>query len=371
MIRVLHIVHALTRGGGLSNFVMNYYRNIDRDKIQFDFVYFRDASATFDEEIKMLGGRVYKWKEPDVKGKYIRSVEKFFDDHRGEYTAIHCHALFAVAAYSGIAKKHGVKNIIAHSHNVGYGKNGVVRKLRNCAFVLACRYYSTHKLACSENAAIFMFGNKAYINNKIVIIPNAVNCQQFFFDLSVRNKTREELGIGDEFIVGHVGGFAKQKNHRFLIELFKKYLSINPNAKLLLVGGDGIASGSTLPEIKDYVSKIGISDRVIFTGIRSDVNSLMMAMDIFVFPSTFEGFGLVLVEAQSSGLFCLASDNIPKDAKCTENVTFLSLNDMDLWVESITNHSTYERMVQPEWFDKYNIVKNAKILESFYLNLEK
>ncbi len=365
MIKILHIVHSLTKGGGLSNFVMNYYNKIDRNKIQFDFVYFKESENTFKKEISALGGKYYKWSEPDLLLHYKKEAKKFFSDHRNEYTAIHCHALFAVAAYANIAKKYGVKTIIAHSHNVGYGQNGFIRKIRNYYFIQCCKYKSDYKLACSKDAAIFMYGKKIYNKNEVVIIENAVDCKKFYFNSKIREKIRNELNLNGKFVIGHVGGFAKQKNHNFLVNVFSQILQYYPDSVLLLVGGDGIASGSTKKSIKDQVVQLGIQNNVIFTGIRSDVNNIMMGMDVFAFPSTFEGFGLVLVEAQASGLKCIASIHVPVDAKCTDNVTFLPLREQ-LWVSELLKQLPETRIIDEKMFDKYNIDINVKHLESIY-----
>lgn len=371
MVRILHVVHALTRGGGLSNFIMNYYRKMDHTKVQFDFIYFKEVPNDFKDEITSLGGRYYKWTEPGMNFKYIKEANEFFDQHRGEYIAIHCHALFALPLFGGIAKKHGINHVIAHSHNVGYGENGLVRKVRNFIFVRMCRTLGTEKLACSVNAAKFMFGDKAYKNGEVIIVENAVDCEKYFFEESTRDNIRKELNLSNKYVIGHVGGFAKQKNHEFLVELFYEFQKNHENSVLLLVGGDGIASGSTMQTIKEKISNLGISEKVIFTGIRSDVNSVMMGMDLFVFPSIFEGFGLVLVEAQASGLMCLASECIPHDAKCTDNVMFLPLEDKKAWLDSmdLIYNMENKRTIDHGQFDCYNINYNAKRLEQFYLSL--
>ena len=339
MIRILHIVHALTNGGGLSNFVMNYYRKIDRSKIQFDFVYFKETNELFKNEIIRSGGRVFKWTEPSLDLKYRKEARDFFKAHSGEYIAIHCHALFAVAAYGKTAKKYGVKNIIAHSHNIGYGENG------------------------------WVFGKKNYNAGKVLIIKNAVDCEKFYFNERTRDEVRKELQLHNCLTIGHVGGFTKQKNHQFLISLFYKYLTINPNSKLVLVGGNGLVSGATMPEMMDLVQRLGISEKVIFTGLRDDVNRIMMGMDLFLFPSTFEGFGLVLVEAQASGLKCIASDRVPSEAKCTERITYLPLENEDKWINEIKNTSIHNRKVNKSDFLKYDIGYNAEKLERFYVSL--
>lgn len=282
-----------------------------------------------------------------------------------------------MAFYAGIARKYGVPNIIAHSHNVGYGNSGFLRKLRNRFFVYECKHKADYKLACSNAAAKFMFGEKAFNDNEVLVIENAVNCDKYYFDRQIREEVRKEFSITDQFVIGHVGGFAQQKNHGFLVELFYEFQKSHPNSLLLLVGGSGIATGSTLPDIKRQVNELGLDKKVLFTGIRKDVNRLMMGMDVFLFPSKFEGFGLVLVEAQASGLKCLVSTNVPTDAKCTHNVTFLPLNEPNTWLDELTririddSNMYLRRFINQTQFDKYNIKLNVYRLEDFYMKLEK
>lgn len=371
MIRVLHIVHALTRGGGLSNFVMNYYRAIDKTKIQFDFIYFREAESDFKDEIKALGGRVYKMTEPSLSGSYKKECNNFFKEHQGEYVALHCHALFAAAMYGKTAKKYGIENIIAHSHSVGYGK-GILRKVRNFYLVKTANRISTCKMACSNDAAEFMFGKKNVKNGNVHFIVNAINCKKYLFSPETRQKVRKELGIENNFVLGHVGGFAKQKNHSFIVDVLSEICKIKDNAVVLFAGGAGIASGSSLDDVKEKVKTCGLEDKVHFLGIRQDVNELMMAMDAFIFPSLFEGFGLVLVEAQSSGLISFASENVPKDAKCTDSVTYLPLElGAKEWAERIcaAAQNVSDRSVDITAFDRFNIDKQTEILESIYLDM--
>ncbi len=370
MKRILHFVHALTRGGGLSNFVMNYYRNIDRSKVQFDFVYFREVESDFKDEITALGGRYFKFTEPSIGFAYKKEAEAFFKEHKNEYAAMHCHVLFAAAVYSDIAKKYGIKNIIVHSHNVGYGV-GIIRQIRNYYFVKKAALCATHKLACSENAATFMFGKKSVKNGEVTVISNAIDCRKYIFDEEIRKNVREKLGVENKLVLGHVGGFAKQKNHIFLIDVFNEVHKKIPDSVLLLIGADGIASGSTKGEIVEKVKALGLEESVMFLGVRKDVNHLMMAMDVFVFPSIFEGFGLVLVEAQSSGLPCFASENVPRTAKCTGIVKFLPLdNGAEKWAEDILKLNLNNvREKDISLFEMYNIECQRVILENIYLDL--
>lgn len=373
MIKILHIVHALTRGGGLSNFIMNYYRNIDRTKIQFDFIYFRESANDFKDEITTLGGRYFSMTEPSANLAFIKEREKFFKEHKGEYTALHCHALFSAALYSKTAKKYGVKFVIAHSHSNDYS-TGTLRRLRNFFLVKSGVHNATHYFACSQDAAEFMFGKKRTSRGEVLIINNAVDCKKYIYNEKTRAETRKELGLDHEFVVGHVGGFVRQKNHDFLIDVFSHIHAIKPDSILLLVGGEGIAAGSTKKAIQEKIINMDLQEHVKFLGIRRDVNRLMSAMDAFVFPSIFEGFGLVLVETQASGLPSFASTNVPVTAKCTDLITYLPLSEgAEQWAKVICNYDYNEnkRLMDIDLFDQYNIEKQIHILENLYLEMDK
>lgn len=366
MIRILHFVHALTRGGGLTTLIMNYYRQIDRSKIQFDFVYFKEVESDFKDEITSLGGKFYKFTEPSFDFSYKKECEKFFEEHKGEYSAIHCHVLFSAAFYGGIAKKYGIKNIIVHSHSASYG-SGLLRKARNYYFVKKADHIATHRLACSDDAARFMFGNKG--NAKV--ISNAIDCAKYLFDENIRKEVREELNVTNEFVIGHVGGFVPLKNHTFLVDVFNEIVKKRPESALLLIGGEGTAVASTKEYIEEKVKILGLQDKVKFLGIRSDVNRLMMAMDFFVLPSTVEGFGLVLVEAQASGLYSLASTNVPEEAKCSELVSYLPLEaGAGAWADEILSANINgERLVDASLYNRFNIEKQKTILENLYMDM--
>ena len=373
MIRILHIVHALTKSGGLSNFIMNYYREIDKSLIQFDFVFFVDVEDSFIEEIESLGGRTYRFTTPSFKNFSFKSeANHFFKEHKNEYCAIHCHALFAAAIYGPIAKKNGIDNIIIHAHSIGYGK-GFLRKIRNYYLIKKGCHISNIKLACSLSAAEFMFGKKQTLSGKIQIIPNAIKISKYLFDDVIRNKIRNELRIpSDAFVLGHVGGFTPVKNHVYIIDIFNEVVLKRPNSYLLLLGGSGLASGSTLPLIEKKIKAFNLSNRVILAGVKTNVNDYLMAMDSFVFPSLFEGFGLALVEAQASGLNAYASTNVPKETQCCNLAHYLDLNKgASFWANEIMNGQTINRKGSAKYMGKFDIDGQKSVLESVYLGMIK
>lgn len=373
MKKILHIIHTPARGGGLSNFVMNYYRKIDREKLQFDFIYFREAEDSFEDEITELGGRMYKFISPMPGNGYKREAEEFFSAHRGEYDAVHCHALFAAAVYGPIAKKYGIKNIIQHSHSIGYGK-GMLRKVRNFMLIRRGVKNATCYMACSVGAAKFMFGEKRTRSGEVKIIPNAVDAAKYRYNSAIRNDVRRELGIAeDALVLCHAGGFTIQKNHRFIIEVFRRIYAANRNSYLLLAGGAGTVAGSTYESIRELVKEYGLSDNVRFLGVRRDVNRIFIASDEFIFPSVFEGFGIVLVEAQAAGLLCFASDAVPRDAGCTELVSYMPLKlGAEVWSERLLLPETINenRGQYADKIRKYDINIQKKVLEDAYLSME-
>ena len=356
-IRVLHCMVNMNRGGA-ETLVMNIYRNIDRTKVQFDFL--TSASGVFDDEIKSLGGRIYRISYITKSGpfKYSKSLFRFFSEHK-EYKIVHSHMDRMSGLIMREAKRAGVPVRIAHSHSTR-SEGGIVTKIIK-------RYYSTYLdnatnfFACSESAARFMFGDK-----KAKIIKNGIDYKKFVFNKKTRERIRKELGIEDAFVVGHVGRFFEPKNHIFLIKIFAEVHKNNPASVLVLVG-----SGSLEQNIRDEVTKMGLKDSVLFLGSRGDVNELLNAFDVFVFPSLFEGLGIVAIEAQASGLKCMLSDRVPKEVDITGNIEFVPLEkSLKEWAEIILNNINYERHDMTREINEagYDITETAHCLERFYLD---
>jgi len=377
MIRILHIVHAVTKGDGLVNFIMNYYRNIDRNTLQFDFLYFREVENDFKNEISSLGGRYYKLDEPSLSYKFFREREGFFNIHGKEYSAIHCHALFATFVFADVAKKHGIKTIIAHSHNTIFGV-GLRRKIRNLFFVYAARNKATNYVACGEQAGRFMFGNNAFDAGKVKVFTNAIDCNKYRFDIPNRNQIRSEFGIDNStFVIGLVGSFSKQKNHSFLLDIFADICRYKKNAVLFLIGGDGLIASSTKNDVIKKTEMLFLQGKVKFLGLRSDVNKLLSAMDVFVMPSIFEGLPFSLVEAQTNGLQCFTSNVVTKEVNLGL-CTYLSLQDSsEVWASDILKKM--ENINLDDRFHGINLGREngfdikfeAKKLQYFYESLEK
>ena len=360
MIRILQCVNDMHRAG-LETMLMNYYRNIDRTKIQFDFLTHRPYRSDYDDEIEKMGGKVYYAPRlyPQNYPNYFKWMKNFFKEHP-EYKIVHSH--IDTMSYLPLlaAKKAGVPIRIAHSHNTSLDRD--FKYLLKQYFRLKINSVCTHRLACGEEAGKFLFGNRSF-----KVIPNAIDAEKFYFNEELRNKKREELGIKSEFVIGHVGRLSYQKNHKFLIEIFKELLKTEPESLLLLVG-----VGEKEQEIRNQVEDLGIDDKVRFLGKRSDVNELYQAMDIFVMPSFFEGIPVVGVEAQFAGLPCIFSDKVPEEVKFSSKTNFISLNSSVVdWVTSIKEKMQMDRFMSN--FDlcnnDYNIKSAHSLLEEIYLTL--
>ncbi|BFK82361.1 hypothetical protein I3900191A7_25060 [Clostridium baratii] len=352
--------------GGIETFLINYYRNIDKSKIQFDFVNIYPNDLCFQNEIEQMGGKVYKvsnyYKHPI---KYIKQVKKIIEDN--SYTVIHCNMNSAVMLYPLIAAKMAnVKVIIAHSHNSS-GDKGIIKTLLHSINKHFIPLFATHFFACSKLAGEWFFSKKIINSSKFKIIYNAIDIKKFKFDENIRKNKREQLGIKDNtFVVGHVGRFNKQKNHLFLIEIFNEVYKINNNVKLLLIG-----IGPLQYEIKEKVKKLGLTNNVIFLNNRNDVNELMSVMDVFIFPSLYEGLGTVLIEAQASGLVCLASKNIPKLANVSDRFYQMSLNEPARnWANKALSININKRNISSK-IRVFDVEKCAIELSEFYKNNSK
>lgn len=359
MIRVLHVTTTMNRGG-LESMIMNYYRNIDRTKIQFDFLIHRMQTSDFEEEIKSMGGRVFHLPNLNPFSKnYMNSLVDFFNKHSSDYKIVHCHLDCMSAIPLKIAQKAGIPIRIAHSHN----SNQTV----DLKYPLKLYYknkinkVATHLFACSYDAGKWMFKN-----NNFKVLPNAIDSKKYVFNENKRKEYREKLKIKDEIVIGHIGRFYPQKNHKFLIDIFKEINAINRNTKLVLVG-----VGVLMDEIKSYVNELSLNESVLFLGLRNDVPNLLQVFDVFLFPSLYEGLPVTLVEAQAAGLPCLISDKVPIECKITDLVYQLSLNDdIRLWAEKSLQLSKTLRQNTTYQIEKagYDIRSNAKKLQEFYLN---
>lgn len=358
-VRILHIVSYMQRGG-LETLIMNCYRHIDRKKIQFDFIVHRDFRADYDDEIEALGGKIYRLPRlnPFSPG-YKKALLTFFKTHP-EYKIVHCHLDCMSALPLGAAKQCGVPVRIAHGHNSNQDKDWKYPLKR--IYMRNIPETATHFFACSEAAGQWMFPGQ-----KVTVIKNGIETEKFSFDPDVREAVRQELGIGGEIVLGHVGRFMPQKNHDFLIDIFGEVHSRVPTSMLLLMG-----TGHLEAQIKEKVSRLGLSDCVEFLGVRSDVNRILQAVDVFVLPSLYEGLGIAAVEAQATGAVCILSDEVPEDCRMTNLVSFLSLQQpAAVWAQKILDVSASERTTRISEIAAagYDIQNTAEWLQSFYTDV--
>ena len=364
-IRVLHVLGKLNRGGA-ETMVMNIYRNIDRSKIQFDFIVHTDEHCDYTNEIKSLGGKIYR--VPRYKGinhlHYKKAWHSFFEDHP-EYKIIHGHVRSTASIYLNIAKKYGLKTI-AHSHSTSSG-NGFSAIIKNI-LQYRIRYTADYLFACSRDAGIWLFGEKACNKENFIIVKNAIDLKKFLFNRTERIRIRKDFNINNKFVIGHVGRFDKSKNHIFLLDIFRNVYSINSNTMLMMVG-----DGPQRKIIEKKVENLGLNHCVIFTGNRSDIHNLLQAMDVFVFPSLYEGLGMAVIEAQASGLYCIVSDKIPKEALLTNQVEVISLDSPpEIWANRILKNAlNYKR---DDTFNilrdsGYDVIETSNWISNFYQNI--
>lgn len=357
--RILHVVTHMNRGG-LETMIMNYYRHMDRSKVQFDFLVHREQKADYDDEILALGGKIYRLQPLNpFSGAYLRSLDSFFAEHK-EYGIVHSHLDCMAGIPLKYAKKYGVPVRLAHSHNNSQPKDA--KYLLKLLYKRRIAPYATKLFACGTDAGRWMFGTDDF-----TVLNNAIDAAACRYDPEVREAVRQELGICENAtVVGHVGRFCTQKNHIFLMDIFASVLRLQPEAVLLLIG-----VGELRAETEAKAKELGIADSVIFAGLRSDVNRLLQAMDVFMLPSLHEGLPLSAVEAQAAGLLCLISDKVPMECAKTDLVTQIPLTaHPDQWAEAVLTAASQPRKDTLEDIRRsgFDVRENARWLQEFYLN---
>lgn len=363
-IRILQCVQANLSCGGIESFIMNVYRNIDRTKIQFDFLVHGNNENYYEDEVKKLGGKIYR--VPLVRNytKYKKEMKKFLTENN--YQTIHIHSAYSISYFDAkIAKECNIKNVIVHCHSTG--TNGKKRRIIHTLLKNRIDKKADYKFSCSNEAARWMFSNKTIKNKNYTIIKNAINTSKYQYNEELREKARKELKIDNNFVVGHVGRLSSAKNQLFLLEIFKEILQIKNNAKLLLVG-----DGELKERIIEKAQQLNIKNDIILIGNSDKVEQLLNAMDVFVFPSIYEGFGLSILEAQITGLSCFVSNRITKEVNITGLVNYLSLQESPrFWAKKIIDYKQPKRENKEEGAKrkKYDIIDMARELEEFYLKI--
>ncbi|MBQ5841004.1 MAG: glycosyltransferase family 1 protein [Clostridia bacterium] len=346
--------------GGVESFLMSYYRHLDRERFQFDFLTNCSVIA-YEEEIRGLGGEIYKiCARSRNAALYRQQLEAFFREHAKEYAAIWVNVCsLANIDYLKAAKKYGIPRRIIHSHNsqnMDSPLRGILHKLNKSQVTR----YATDFWACSRLAGEFFYSARVVDGPRYREINNAIDPIPFLYDPAMRQSARQELGLEDAFVVGHVGRLHFQKNQSFLLDVFKELYTRRPDARLLLVG-----QGEDEAMLREKVHRLGLEESVRFLGVRGDVPRLMQAMDVFAFPSVFEGLGIVLVEAQAAGLGCVTSTEVPAIAKVTELLSFLPLSASPaLWAQAVEQAACPRTDRRQEIADAgYDIHQQVRLLE--------
>lgn len=318
-----------TNYGGTEAFLINLYRNIDRTKYQFDFLNVYDEPLACQDEIVALGGNIYNLhlrRRQDGLKKYKEGIKKFYKEHHFDVVVQNVQDLINIDMLI-YAKKYGIKKRIVYGHNSGFGLKPSKLSLFSHIFNrLKINKYVTNYVAVSDKASEFLYPKK--VQDRITIIPNLIDFDKFKYNEGSRNRLRKELNIGNKKVYGIIARIDPQKNHSFLIDIFNEILKKEPESILVIVG-----SGPLEQDVKDKVNRLGIDKSVIFTGYVSNTNDYYSLFDIFLYPTNFEGFGIVLEEAQTSGLPALCSNVVPTNVIVTDLVKLLPLGDANCWAE--------------------------------------
>lgn len=365
-VRVLNVLGTTNLGGAESR-VMELYRAIDRDKVQFDFLVHTEKEGQYSEEIRRLGGRIYSVPRFRVYNilLYKRALRRFFRGHN-EFAAVQGHMTSTASIYLPIAKKAGVPVTIAHARSAGVdpGIKGLLTKVIRYPL----KYRADYCFTCSAEAAEAVYGRKWVEQGNVRTIPNAVDVQRFGFKSEVREQMRAELGFTGKFVIGHVGRFGFMKNHSYLIDIFAELCKMRDDAVLALIG-----KGELENAVREKVRALGLADKVFFLGNRLDVERYYQAFDYFVFPSTFEGLPGSVIEAQASGLHCLISDQVTKEVALTELVTYRSIEEPAAnWAGEIMRNAktALERKDMREMISgkDFDVRGQAAKMEAFYIS---
>lgn len=358
VVRILHCVHTMDRGG-MESRIMDLYRHLDRSKYQYDFYVESGKHGAFEQEITELGGRLYY---PDCQGNFgfpnTKSFQRFLAQHE-EYKIVYAYNQWA-GCYLRQAQRFNVPSRVAYSRT-SIQTRSIKNNIKNIVKRNAGKY-ATHKFAVSKEAGAWLFGSDEVEKGNVRIWPNAIDTQKYAFQSKVRDEVRSELGLHDEMLVIHVGNIRFEKNHAFLLDIFANLKQDIPDAKLVLVGGGSIET------LKEKIMSLGIENSILYLGVRKDVPRLLQAGDVFVFPSLYEGFPGAVLEAESSGLFCLISDSITPEVELSGWVRRHPLSaGAESWKNEILNRSNCKRedawkVIRDTGYDINDVAKDTETL---------
>ncbi|MFB9057608.1 glycosyltransferase family 1 protein [Mariniflexile ostreae] len=372
-IRILQVFTTMGRGGAES-MIMNYYRHIDKTKIQFDFLVHREGSAAFDAEIEQLGGVIYRLPEinPIFPQNYYNALREFFKTHH-TYKIVHSHLNTFSCFPLKVAEEFNIPVRIAHAH-IAMDPINIKTTLKSKAnFIEAIKKiikiqvkkkihkHSTHRFACGIKAGKWLFGEQMPFK----VMNNAINAKTFVYNPSLSEQLKKEFQIDNQTVLGHIGRFTHQKNHEYLIRIFAEVLKINKNFILILIG-----DGHLDDQIKRLTEKLEVSNQVKFLGLRTNIPELLQLIDIFVFPSFYEGLPVTLIEAQAAGVKILASDTITKEVQLTDDIHYLSIDlKPQYWANTVVSLVPFEKKNNLKQITdgNYDITENALNIENFYI----
>lgn len=372
-IRVLQVFTIMNRGGAES-MIMNYYRKIDREKVQFDFLVHRKEKAAFDDEIESLGGKIYRFDpiNPLFPGDYYNKLRVFFKNN-SKYSVVHSHLNTFSCFPLKIAKEFNIPCRIAHAHiaiddvsilSLFSQKESIketFKKLIKLQLKKKVKRDATHLFSCGDKAGKWLFGSK----ESFTTMNNAIDTEKFAYNASVAKEYKQEFNLQNRLVIGHVGRFASQKNHAFLLQIFAALVKEKPASDLVLIG-----DGPLKKVMEKEVKSLSIDSNVHFLGVRADVPELFQMFDIFVFPSFYEGLPVTLIEAQAAGIKVLASDSITTEVSLTDDIEFLSIDKpAEFWankileIDAAIKNDNTEKIIKGE----YDIVSNTQKIQKFYM----
>lgn len=369
MIKVVHFLPSINVTSGIVQMIMNYYRVIDTTQIQFDFIYFIPKSkVNFEKEIIKLGGKITFVSDPSRYFKFYKEVGKCLGEYDSERIIFHNHQIPFTVLLQPILKKYGIKDIIVHNHMTQYSDK-LISSIRNKILCYPIRFLNVKYFACSKEAGEFMFGKKRVQEGLVTIMNNGIDCEKYLFDYDKRKNIRIELGLEHKFVIGHIGHFNKVKNHRLIIDCFEKVYLQNQEARLLL-----IATGPLRKDVERWIKEKNLIHNVIILENRNDIPQLMWAMDVFIFPSLFEGLGIAAIEAQATGLPVFISDRIPSCVKIY-NCEVISLESgSDRWAKEVNKVDINIENREKGYFEvknsEYNILYQEKKYLEYIKNLQ-
>lgn len=367
--KILEIFGEPIANGGQESFVINVLKAIDLTNLQIDLLTPYDCENNFYKSIvESKGGKVFEFGIAFTPGRsrknIYKSLLKFLKENNYDVVHVHSGSISVLMYAAKAASKAKVKKIIVHSHCAAERKTLKYRAVKLMS-LLPMKKYPTHYCACSQIAGEWKF-SKSIVRKKLIILKNGVDIKEFSFKNALRKNIRNKSGISqDDFVVGHVGRFSYQKNHEYLLKIFKELKRISPNSKLMLIG-----SGELYDEVKEQAKRGGISNDVILVGNVDNVADYMQAMDVFVLPSRFEGLPIVGVEAQAAGLPVITSVNVSRELNICRNVSFLELSeDISVWVDEIRKYINAPRLDNSNTLvdSGYDIKSTAEKIRNIYL----